>query len=47
VADARVINSVIEKLIMENPTQYLWLHRRYKNRPDGRLGMYPPYASIS
>ncbi len=43
-ADAGVINDVIERLIMKNPEQYLWLHRRYKYRPDGRKGMYPPFV---
>jgi len=43
--DALVINRVIEKMILQNPRQYLWSHKRYKNRPDGRRGMYPPFAA--
>ena len=44
VADARLVNRVIEDMIMRNPRQYLWVHQRYKNRPDGRRGMYPPFV---
>jgi KDO2-lipid IV(A) lauroyltransferase len=39
--DALVINRAIERLIRENPEQYLWVHKRYKRRPDGTSGVYP------
>ena len=39
--DALVINQTTEKLILENPEQYLWVHKRYKRRPDGTFGIYP------
>lgn len=42
--DALVINQAIEKLILKNPEQYLWIHKRYKRRPDGSFGIYPPWA---
>jgi KDO2-lipid IV(A) lauroyltransferase len=42
--DALAINRVIEYMIMQNPEQYLWTHKRYKHRPDGRKGIYPPYV---
>ena len=41
--DALTINRVIESLILRNPQQYLWLHKRYKHRADGRQGMYPSH----
>ncbi|WP_404416247.1 LpxL/LpxP family Kdo(2)-lipid IV(A) lauroyl/palmitoleoyl acyltransferase [Marinospirillum sp.] len=34
VADATQVNQVIEKLIRIHPEQYLWMHRRFKTRPD-------------
>ncbi|MCW9013637.1 MAG: lipid A biosynthesis lauroyl acyltransferase [Gammaproteobacteria bacterium] len=40
-ADAIRINQTIEALIMQNPEQYLWVHKRYKNRPAGVAPIYP------
>jgi len=40
IADAIVINSTIEQLILKNPDQYLWIHKRYKNRPEGTAPVY-------
>ncbi|WP_114417972.1 LpxL/LpxP family Kdo(2)-lipid IV(A) lauroyl/palmitoleoyl acyltransferase [Marinospirillum perlucidum] len=34
VADATQVNQVIETLIRIHPEQYLWMHRRFKTRPD-------------
>ena len=31
---------LLEPLIRRTPEQYLWIHKRYKRRPDGTLGMY-------
>lgn len=39
--DALIINQTLEKLIMQNPQQYLWIHKRYKNRPEGGAAIYP------
>lgn len=38
--DATTINQVIEELVMENPDQYLWVHKRYKTRPPGQAAIY-------
>ncbi|MGD8341926.1 MAG: lysophospholipid acyltransferase family protein, partial [Gammaproteobacteria bacterium] len=43
VADALTINRSTEALIRRNPEQYLWIHKRYKRRPDGSFGIYPPW----
>ncbi len=40
VADAARINALIEKQIRQMPEQYLWVHRRFKNRPEGEPGVY-------
>jgi KDO2-lipid IV(A) lauroyltransferase len=39
-ADSARVNASIEAMVREAPTQYLWIHRRFKRRPDG---MAPPY----
>ena len=40
VADATRINQLIEDNIRLAPEQYLWVHRRFKNRPEGFPGLY-------
>lgn len=40
-ADALAINQALEALILNNPEQYLWVHKRYKNRPAGETAIYP------
>jgi KDO2-lipid IV(A) lauroyltransferase len=39
-ADTRRINSIIEARIREQPDQYLWVHRRFKTRPNGEPDVY-------
>ena len=39
-AAARYMNAWIEERIRENPAQYLWVHRRFKTRPEGEARPY-------
>ena len=40
VENARLINAMIEQEIARDPSQYLWLHRRFKTRPKGEPPIY-------
>jgi KDO2-lipid IV(A) lauroyltransferase len=44
-ADATTVNKQIEKMICLSPEQYLWAHRRFKNRPEGEQDVYNFSAS--
>ncbi len=39
-ADARRMNEWIESQILQDPAQYLWVHRRFKTRPPGQPPLY-------
>ena len=39
-ADATLINSLIERAIEKAPEQYWWVHRRFKTRPEGESRPY-------
>lgn len=40
VADATRINHIIETAVAKQPDQYLWVHRRFKTRPEGEPSLY-------
>lgn len=40
VKDARRVNALIEHQVRKVPEQYLWMHRRFKTRPEGESGLY-------
>lgn len=41
-ADTNRVNRVIEDAVRQVPAQYLWVHRRFKTRPEGEAYLYPP-----
>lgn len=40
IADARRMNDVIEKAVLQMPEQYFWVHKRFKTRPPGEPDFY-------
>lgn len=40
VVDATTVNQIIEKEVLKAPEQYLWVHRRFKTRPEGEPSVY-------
>ena len=40
VEDATICNKECEKSILEQVPQYMWLHRRFKTRPEGEPSLY-------
>ncbi|MGE8279413.1 MAG: LpxL/LpxP family Kdo(2)-lipid IV(A) lauroyl/palmitoleoyl acyltransferase [Stenotrophomonas sp.] len=40
VADTAQVNAAIEDMVREAPSQYLWIHRRFKRQPDGLSNFY-------
>ncbi len=39
-ADSAIVNKTIEGMVYNNPEQYLWLHKRFKNQPAGLNNIY-------
>ncbi len=39
-ADTTAMNRWIETEIRANPAQYLWVHKRFKTRPEGEASLY-------
>ena len=40
--DAERMNALLEDEVRLHPEQYLWLHKRFKTRPEGEASFYPP-----
>ena len=40
IKDASKTNQILEKQILKNPDQYLWIHSRFKTRPEGEEKFY-------
>lgn len=38
--DTARVQAAVERAIREYPDQWLWIHRRWKTRPPGELGLY-------
>ncbi|BFM11575.1 lipid A biosynthesis lauroyl acyltransferase [Simiduia litorea] len=39
-SDTLRMNQMIESSVVRHPDQYLWLHKRFKTRPDGEKSLY-------
>ena len=39
-SDAARINSFLESYLRQNPADYMWLHQRFRNRPEGEQPFY-------
>lgn len=39
-ADTKATNEQIEKMVLECDDQYMWMHRRFKTRPEGEASFY-------
>jgi Kdo2-lipid IVA lauroyltransferase/acyltransferase len=39
-ADTAAMNAMIERMILQQPAQYLWVHKRFKTRPPGEPDLY-------
>ncbi|SHN89894.1 Lipid A biosynthesis lauroyl acyltransferase [Bathymodiolus heckerae thiotrophic gill symbiont] len=37
---ATITNQILEAQILKNPDQYLWIHKRFKTRPEGEPDFY-------
>ena len=40
VADTALMNARLEQMINRMPTQYYWVHKRFKDRPAGAAPVY-------
>ena len=40
IQDATIVNQILEKQIVKSPEQYLWIHRRFKTRPNDEKNFY-------
>ena len=38
--DTRRLHALLEQVIREHPGQWLWIHRRWKTRPEGQPSLY-------
>ena len=39
-ADTARVNTCMERMVREAPAQYLWVHKRFKSRPEGEAPLY-------
>ena len=42
--DLKIVNSAIENFAQSHKSEYFWIHRRFKNRPEGEGNFYPDDA---
>jgi KDO2-lipid IV(A) lauroyltransferase len=41
-ADTTMMNQRLQTWIDTMPTQYYWVHKRFKSRPNDEASLYPP-----
>lgn len=41
VENATRLNAQLEEFVRLHPEQYLWMHRRFRSRPEGEASLYP------
>jgi KDO2-lipid IV(A) lauroyltransferase len=39
VQDVARMNRYIEKMVLQHPSEYLWLHKRFKTQPNKQRGI--------
>ena len=44
---ATQMNRAIERAVLMAPEQYMWLHRRFKTRPEGQPDRYARRKSVA
>jgi len=42
--DLKIVNYAIENFAQNHKSEYFWIHRRFKNRPEGEKSFYPDNA---
>lgn len=42
--DLKIVNSAVENFAQSHKSEYFWIHRRFKNRPEGEDNFYPDDA---
>ena len=43
---AETVNQFLENYLRGHPADYMWLHRRFKTRPDGEKALYKPKSDL-
>ena len=43
---AETVNTFLENYLRGHPTDYMWVHRRFKTRPEGEAGFYIPKSIL-
>ena len=38
--NTKLFNKILESYVRKYPAQWLWIHRRWKTRPEGEPGIY-------
>ena len=43
---AQTVNKFLEDYLRGHPADYMWLHRRFKTRPEGEPSLYKPKSAL-